>query len=87
MSEREDSRALSDLQPGQEAEVVFINPGRRQRLERLSAMGIVAGARLRLVQRQPVRIVMVGHTELALDHPIARDIYVRLTAGPAVAGP
>ncbi len=83
MSEREDSSALSDLKAGQEAEVVFINPGPRRRLERLSALGIVAGVKLKLIQRQPVRIVMIGHTELALDTAVAREIYVRPRCGPA----
>ena len=38
--------------------------------------GLVPGARIRLIQRQPACVVKVGETELALDPEIARDVLV-----------
>ena len=75
--EEEGAIPLSNLRPGEEGEVAFIVTDRRRRLERLSSLGIVAGTVLKLVQKHPVPIVTVGHSELALDLPIARQIYVR----------
>ena len=34
------------------------------------------GAPVRLCQRRPTPIILVGETELALDASLARDVYV-----------
>lgn len=64
-------------EPGEDVEVVEIRPGRARRLERLSALGIVPTAVIRLRQRHPAPVLEVGLTTVAVDADIAGQIYVR----------
>jgi Fe2+ transport system protein FeoA len=68
---------ISQATPGTEFEVVEIRPGHPRRLERLSALGIVPTAIIRLRQRHPAPVLEVGLTQVAVDAEIARQIYVR----------
>ncbi len=72
-------RSLLDLRARQEAEVTALATENAGRLERLSALGLVPGARVVLRQRQPAVVILVGETELALDHSIAALVQVRPT--------
>ena len=68
--------SLSDLRPGQEGRVAYIETVDSRRLEQLSGLGIVPDAVLRLLQKRPAPVVKVGETEVAIDFDIARQIYV-----------
>ena len=68
---------ISRAEPGEDVEVVEIRPGRARRLERLSALGIVPTAIIRLRQRHPAPVLEVGLTQVAIDPDIAQQIYVR----------
>ena len=70
-------RPLPDLKPGEEGRVVFIIPKLRSRLERLSALGLIPGCGVKLIQKHPSFVVELGETTLALDEEIAREIYVK----------
>ncbi len=77
-------RNLTDLLPGQSAEVVEIASADAGRLLTLSALGIAPGSVIRLQQRSPACIVWVGETQLSLDAEVAREILLRVT--PEKAG-
>lgn len=68
---------LSDAGIGDTARIVFITPKSRKRLEKLSALGIVPGSRLRLVQRTPSFVLQIGETTVAVDRDITDEIYVK----------
>lgn len=68
---------LSRLSAGEEARIVYIVPKEPERLVRLSGLGVVPGARLRLRQRRPAAVISVGETTVALDGGIAAEIYVK----------
>ncbi|MEE9162136.1 MAG: metal-dependent transcriptional regulator [Candidatus Neomarinimicrobiota bacterium] len=68
---------LSRLAVGQAARVAFMTPSFHKRFDRLTALGITPGAVLNLHQRNPAYVVRLMETELALDHDIAREIFVR----------
>jgi len=70
-------RPLADLKPGEEGRVVFIAPKSRSRLERLSALGLIPGAVVKLAQKHPSFVLGIGETTLALDQEIVREIYVK----------
>jgi DtxR family Mn-dependent transcriptional regulator len=72
--------SLRDVALGAQARVVFIAPGTHQRLDRLAAVGLAPGSRLRLHQKQPAYVIALGETTLALDEEIAAEIYVRREA-------
>ena len=75
---RRRTHSLDDLLPGESAEVVAISSADEGRLMKLSALGIVPGSRLRIVQHFPVCILWVGETQLSLDSSVAREILVSL---------
>jgi DtxR family Mn-dependent transcriptional regulator len=68
---------LSDASLGTSVRIVFITPKSRKRLEKLSALGIVPGSRLRLLQRNPSYVVQIGQTTVAVDRDITDEIYVK----------
>jgi Fe2+ transport system protein FeoA len=67
---------LSQLRPGEGARVVHVVARETARLIKLSTMGVVPGAVIRLVQRKPAVVLEIGHTTLALDEAIMADIFV-----------
>ncbi len=70
-------KRLADLDPGQSGEVVAIETRQATRLDRLSALGVVPGSLITLLQRAPAFILRVGETELTVDENIAREILTR----------
>ena len=68
---------LSDLSPGERSRIVFIAPKSHARLDRLGALGIVAGSIIRLHQKSPACILKVEETDVALDPDIAAEIFVK----------
>jgi DtxR family transcriptional regulator, Mn-dependent transcriptional regulator len=68
---------LSRMALGQAARIVYIAPRERERLVRLANLGIVPGATVRLDQRSPAAVILVGETTLAVDPEVAGEIYVK----------
>ena len=68
---------LPCLAVGQVARIVHIVARDASRLVKLSNLGLVPGATIRLQQKQPAPIVAVGETTLALERAIAAEIYVK----------
>lgn len=80
--EREDAiEPLSRLLPGEAARVVHVAGREPARLVKLSTMGLVPGAVVRLLQRKPAVVLEIGHTTLALDEAITADIFVARLPG------
>jgi DtxR family Mn-dependent transcriptional regulator len=68
---------LRELGIGQSGTISLLGTQRRGRLERLGALGLVPGVRLRLIQKRPAYVIQVGETEVAIDDDVASEIYVR----------
>lgn len=68
---------LDQLPVGEEARVVYIAPREPARLIRLSNLGVVPGATVRLQQRSPAAVLRVGETTLAVEADVAGEIYVK----------
>jgi Fe2+ transport system protein FeoA len=69
-------RTASELKNGESATVVCLGPTATDRHRALTVYGVLPGAEITLLQRQPACVIRVGETELALDPDIARDILV-----------
>jgi Fe2+ transport system protein FeoA len=69
--------SVLEMKTGSKGEIVSIAPHQNGRIERLSALGIIAGNTIELVQKQPSLVVKVDHTEIALDREIAGGIFIR----------
>ncbi|MDD9945229.1 MAG: metal-dependent transcriptional regulator [Myxococcales bacterium] len=68
---------LAQLRPGERGRVSFIHGRVAARLEQLSSLGLIPGVELHLRQRYPSIVLEIGETTLALDHEVARDIFVK----------
>ncbi len=70
---------LTEASLGAAVRIVFITPRSKKRLEKLSALGIVPGSRIRLLQRNPSFVLEIGQTTVAVDRDITDEIYVKPT--------
>lgn len=61
---------------GESAEVAYVGAKERSILMRLSALGVVPGVELRLLQRWPCFVFQCEETEIAVEENIAREIFV-----------
>jgi Fe2+ transport system protein FeoA len=71
-----------ELKPGQRAKVLCLGATATERHRTLTVFGMVPGAEITLVQRQPACVLRVGETELAVDPEIAREILVEPSPSP-----
>ena len=82
---------LSQLVEGQRGKVAYIIAQKLDKLQKLTAMGILPGAPISLVQTYPAYVFEAGQTQFAVDREVADAIYVRLNqetpelAAPALA--
>ncbi len=68
---------LIDLPLGATGSVVFIAPKSVARVNRLASFGVVPGSEVRLIERKPSVVFSCGHTSIAVEDDIGREIYVR----------
>lgn len=69
-------RPLPELRAGASATIVRIEAAEPARLVKLSNLGLMPGARVRLLQKLPEVVVEIGETTVALDAAVARSILV-----------
>ena len=70
---------LSQLAQGQSGKVAYIAARKLDQLQKLTAMGILPGASMSVVQTFPAYVFQAGQTQFAVDREIADAIYVRLS--------
>ena len=68
---------IAELNPGDEARIVFITPRSHALLDRLASLGIVPGSRIRLHQKRPTCVIQIGETDIAIDAEVARQVFVK----------
>lgn len=68
---------LVRLPVGDSGRIVYIVPRDPERLVKLSNLGIVPGATVRLRQKSPAAVLQIHETTLAVDPEIAGEIYVK----------
>ena len=69
---------LSEVEPGRGGEVAYIQMGDANHLQKLMAMGVLPGGKIRLVRNSPSYVFECGYSQFAVDEAIAAEIYVRL---------
>ena len=71
---------LAFIQPGDEVLLAAmddqIDPNQR---EQLTAYGLAQGRPLRVLQQRPMTVILAEEVELALEHSVARHIWVERT--------
>ena len=73
--------SVLEMKTGSKGEIISIAQHQNGRIERLTALGIIIGNTIELVQKQPSLVVKVDHTEIALDREIAGGIWVKSAHG------
>lgn len=68
---------LDSLRAGEEGKISYIYSSDHAQLDRLTAMGLFPGVRIKVHQKYPTIVVMFNETTLALDTELAKMIYIR----------
>lgn len=68
---------LTEFKSGQEGEIAYIQTEDSKKMQKLMAMGVLPGNKIKLVQSFPSYIFRVGFSEFAIDSALAREIFVR----------
>jgi DtxR family Mn-dependent transcriptional regulator len=85
MSRSESSPPRADLQPlsalkrGATGQIVHVARDLTPRAERLAALGVSPGASIRVLQTFPGIIFECDQTELAIERPVARAIWIAIS--------
>jgi DtxR family Mn-dependent transcriptional regulator len=67
---------LDQLRSGESGKILYVETHDHARLDKLTTFGMLPGTIVRVHQRQPSLVVLIGETQLALDREIARNIHV-----------
>jgi Fe2+ transport system protein FeoA len=76
VSDFEPGRRLASLEVGEAGVVLRVLRDNPERAERLKALGVTPGARVRVLQRFPGFVFECDQTELAVEPLVARAILV-----------
>ncbi len=71
---------------GETARVAYVSTRSHPRLLKLSALGILPGVSIKLLQKWPSIVLQCEETEIALDEETAREIYVWRSSGEEPEG-
>jgi Fe2+ transport system protein FeoA len=75
-------QTLDHLRPGEIARVLKVSAGDVALLMKLSQLGLVPGAEVRMEQSRPAAIVRIGETTVALQRVVAGLVHVRRSVSP-----
>jgi len=67
---------LSQMITDQEGKIAYIHSIGKERLQKLMAMGITPGMRIRIIQRFPSHVFQIENAQIAVDEEIASEIFV-----------
>jgi DtxR family Mn-dependent transcriptional regulator len=67
---------LSELRSGESGRITYISTTNHHRLDRLSALGLFPGRIVRVHQSEPLFVVFLEETQLALEKEIVGEIFV-----------
>ena len=67
---------LTELKSNKEGTIAYIQTDDNRKMQKLVAMGVLPGTRIRLLQSFPSYIFRVGYSEFAIDANMAREIFV-----------
>jgi DtxR family Mn-dependent transcriptional regulator len=67
---------LSELGSGESGRIVYISTTHHHRLDRLTSLGLFPGRVVKVHQSEPLFVVFLDETQLALEKEIVQEIYV-----------
>jgi len=87
---RDDVREVSSLADGdadRSGVVAYLSTRERRDVQKLMAMGVLPGTRIRLLRRFPSYVFQVGYSQFTVDRALAEVIYVHWLPEQAPIGP
>jgi DtxR family Mn-dependent transcriptional regulator len=73
-------RPLCDGETDHEGTVVYLHTADQQETQKLMAIGVLPGVRIKLLRRFPCFVFEVGFSQFAVDEDLAKKIYVHWNA-------
>lgn len=70
--------SIADVKKGTKGKVAYLHTRDNKKLQKIMAMGILPGVSIEVRQKFPSYIVKVGHSQIALDEEMAREVFIRL---------
>ena len=67
---------LTELKSGEEGTIAYIQTDDSKKMQKMVAMGVLPGNRIRILRTFPSYIFRVGYSEFAIDANMAREIFV-----------
>jgi DtxR family Mn-dependent transcriptional regulator len=67
---------LAELSSGESGRVVYIATTDHHRLDRLTSLGLFPGRVVKVHQKEPLLILILGETQLALEKRLVEDVHV-----------
>lgn len=70
--------SLSELSPGQQGTIAYLQANEPEKLQKIMAMGILPGMHIELIQAFPSFLFKVENSQFAVDESIASELFVRI---------
>ena len=70
---------LSEMKGGEVGTIAYLASKQSDVVQKLMVMGVLPGARIRIIQTFPSVALQVGQTQMAIDESLAHDVYIRRT--------
>ena len=70
---------LSSLESGQSGKIAYIHTRDNAKMQKMMAIGVVPGMKIKMLQNFPSFLFKLGNSQFAVDEPMAKDIFVRIS--------
>lgn len=70
--------SIADVDKGTKGRIAYLHTRDNKKLQKLMAMGILPGVSVQVVQKFPSYVLKIGHSQIAMDEEMARDVFIRL---------
>ena len=69
--------SITELRKGAKGKIAYLQTKDNRKLQKLMALGLLPGVSIEMRQKFPSYVLKVGHSQIAMDEEMARDVYVR----------
>ncbi len=70
--------SIADVDKGEKGKIAYLHTKDNRKLQKLMAMNLLPGVSVEMIQRFPSYVLKIGHSQIALDEEMVKDIFVRL---------
>lgn len=70
--------SIADADNGSKGRIAYLHTRDNNKIQKLMTMGLLPGVSIEVVQKFPSYILKIGHSQVAMDKEMIRDVYVRL---------